>query len=131
MPRLEAAKIRIRGIGIDLIDKKRIQKLIQRNPHSVIPSLFTKSEIRKIGRRNARFALLFAAKEAFFKAVGGAWLGLENFPEIEVRYSARDHFQVESAKYKVCLRDGTFAEGQFFECGDLVGAQVTLWNSKS
>ena len=132
MPRLEAGKnTRLQGIGIDLVDKKRIQKLIQRHPRRALTALFTAAEIKKTGPKNIRrLARLFAAKEAFFKAAGGAWLGLENFLKIEVHCSSEDHFRVESSKYKVSPKDNVFADGQFFECGNWVGAQVLIWGSK-
>ena len=133
MPRPKAGKkLRLQGIGIDLIDKKRIRKLIQRNSRRALSALFTRSEIKQIGQGNAlQSARFFAAKEAFFKALGGAWLGLENFSKIEVHCSSHGHFQVESSEYKVSSKSGLFAEGQFFACGDWVGAQVILWSSKA
>ena len=125
----QAGPLRIQGIGIDLVDKKRVQKLIQQNPRPAVRALFTKLETQKIKFTSPRqFARLFAAKEAFFKAVGGVWLGLENFPKIKVHCFTKDCFQVESPIYKVSPRHGVFAEGQFFECGTLVGAQVLVWS---
>ena len=129
-PEAKARKIRIQGVGVDLIDKKRVQKLLQRNPGRAFRALFTKLETKKIKFKNARqFARLFAAKEAFFKAVGAAWLGLENFSKIEVRCFTKGSFQVESTVYNVSSRHEVFANGQFFECGTWVGAQVVVWSS--
>jgi holo-[acyl-carrier protein] synthase len=62
----------IKGIGVDLIEVDRIAKLIEKSPR-FLQRVFTPAEIaycskKKNGPQN--FAARFAAKEAFFKALG-------------------------------------------------------------
>ena len=62
----------ITGIGIDIIEVKRIKKLIEGNAR-FLKRIFTPKEIGYcLEKRNKHqhFAARFAAKEAFFKATG-------------------------------------------------------------
>jgi len=74
------------GIGIDLVEVKRIKPLISRKN---IARIFTASEIkycRSKANSAESFAARFAAKEAFLKAIGTGW-GTADSPrwnEIEV-----------------------------------------------
>ena len=74
------------------------------------------------------FAKLLAAKEAFFKALGGSWMGLEGFQSIEIRLEAHNHFRVQSSLSG--FRPPMKAEGQFFQDRERVGAQVILWDER-
>jgi holo-[acyl-carrier protein] synthase len=61
------------GIGNDLIDIRRIEKVIDRHGERFIDRIFTPIEIRKSERRKLRaasYAKRFAAKEACAKALG-------------------------------------------------------------
>lgn len=61
------------GIGNDLIDIRRIEKVIERHGERFIERIFTPIEIRKSERRKLRaasYAKRFAAKEACAKALG-------------------------------------------------------------
>lgn len=64
------------GTGIDLINIQRIQKSLEKSGKKFCQSLFTENEIQYCKRTgNLRvqsqcFAARFAAKEAFFKALG-------------------------------------------------------------
>ncbi len=63
----------IYGIGVDLVDVGRIQKVISRWGHRFINRVFTPTEIEishKRLRPHHAFALRFAAKEACSKALG-------------------------------------------------------------
>lgn len=63
----------IYGIGIDLIHIKRMQRLIERWGDRFIGRVFTPDEIAFCDKRAfpmPAFALRFAAKEAFSKALG-------------------------------------------------------------
>lgn len=60
------------GVGFDIIEVKRIEKLAERNPR-FLQKIFTPAEISySQGKRNKyqHLAARFAAKEAFFKALG-------------------------------------------------------------
>jgi len=60
------------GIGIDIIEVSRIQKAIEKNPR-FCDRVFTEREIQYSRGKKSEFqhlAARFAAKEAFFKALG-------------------------------------------------------------
>ena len=64
------------GIGIDTVFISRIEKLIQERGERFLKKVFTDLEISDglKRRENARFfAARFAAREAFFKALGTGW----------------------------------------------------------
>ena len=77
----------IYGVGIDIVDVTRIERALERWGDRFLRRIFTKSEMaycRGKAKSAARFALRFAAKEAFLKALG---LGLReglSFRHIEV-----------------------------------------------
>lgn len=61
------------GIGSDLIDINRVEKVLERHGERFIQRVFTPIEIRKSERRRMRaasYAKRFAAKEACAKALG-------------------------------------------------------------
>src|SRR3981081_1245398 len=83
------------GIGSDLIDIRRVEKVIERNGARFLDRIFTDAERAKAGGRAknhrmvvATFAKRFAAKEACSKALGtgirqGVWwrdMGVVNLP---------------------------------------------------
>jgi holo-[acyl-carrier protein] synthase len=83
------------GIGSDLIDIRRVEKVIERHGERFLGRIFTEAERAKAERRatNARnyvatYAKRFAAKEACSKALGtgirqGVWwrdMGVINLP---------------------------------------------------
>jgi holo-[acyl-carrier protein] synthase len=64
------------GIGTDIVDIRRIQKLLDRHQASFVDKIFTQREQEKANSRKnpaAVYAKLFAAKEAFIKALGGSY----------------------------------------------------------
>ena len=77
--------MKILGIGIDIINNKRIRALI--NNKSFINRTFGKSEIKlskKISNKTNYFAKRFAAKEAFAKSLGTGFRNDLNFKDIEI-----------------------------------------------
>ena len=64
------------GLGIDIIEVSRIQKEISRKGGAFKTRVFTQDEINysepKITKAQ-NYAARFAAKEAFFKALGSGW----------------------------------------------------------
>lgn len=64
----------IYGIGIDIVEIKRIEKILERNPDSFIQRILTPKEQEALpqpGRRRIEYlAGRFAAKEAAAKALG-------------------------------------------------------------
>lgn len=73
------------GIGIDNIEVARVEKQLEQNGFK--EKIFTAGEIEYCqAKKNCAesFAARFAAKEAFFKAIGTGWRGGLAFDEIEI-----------------------------------------------
>lgn len=73
------------GIGTDIAEVARIAKSIENN--SFKEKVFSKTEIiycEAKANKAESFAARFAAKEAFFKALGSGWRGGMAFNEVEV-----------------------------------------------
>ncbi len=64
------------GVGIDSVSISRIAGLLDRYGRRFLEKIFTEDEIAEgLGRRDSAqyFAARFAAREAFFKALGTGW----------------------------------------------------------
>ena len=64
------------GVGIDAVSIGRIARLIEKYGQRFLKKVFTEDEIAEgLGRKDAPgyFAARFAAREAFFKAIGTGW----------------------------------------------------------
>ena len=73
------------GNGVDIVENKRINKLIDNK--KFIKRVFTNKEIRfskNIKNKTSYYAKRFAAKEAFVKALGTGFRYEINFSDIEV-----------------------------------------------
>ena len=79
--------MKIFGIGTDIVNIKRIKKIIKKNKNSFINRIFSKNEIVYCKKKKNPFpfyAKRFAAKEALSKALGtGIRKGI-NFKNIEI-----------------------------------------------
>ena len=76
----------IYGIGIDMIEVERVQHNINRNA-GFKEMIFSPAEIEYCEssvNKYERFAARFAAKEAFFKALGSGWAEGTQFNEVQV-----------------------------------------------
>ena len=76
----------ILGVGIDIVDIKRFKAALQRWGDAFTERLFTEDELSyclKMRRPEVHFAARFAAKEAFFKAIG-IKEGIRCFKDISV-----------------------------------------------
>lgn len=74
------------GVGTDIIEVKRIKKLIEKNTR-FRDRVFTRKEIQYCEQKKNRahsYAARFAAKEAFFKALGTGWRKGVTFKDVEV-----------------------------------------------
>ena len=113
------------GIGVDLVDLRRVRRFLQDHPKSFFRLLSPVEKKLWSARKPTAldFARLFAAKEAFFKALGGSWMGLEGFERFEVSCSRRSRFTVQS------LPSGKCGEGRFFRVPNAVGAEVICWKN--
>jgi len=91
---------RIVGLGVDIVDRTRIERLLERHGDAFLRRVFRDGEVR-VARahkdgvaaasgpvRAAHVAGLFAAKEATMKALGTGWAEGVGFLQIEVRRQA-------------------------------------------
>ncbi len=77
--------MKILGIGVDIIENKRIKLLI--NKKTFIKKTFGKNEVKfskKINNKTNYFAKRFAAKESFAKSLGTGFRDGLNFKDIEI-----------------------------------------------
>lgn len=75
----------IAGIGIDIIDVNRIRKVLDHNP-AFRQKVFSEQEIAYCESKKdpaMSYAVRFAAKEAFMKALGTGWNHEVRWVEIE------------------------------------------------
>ena len=78
--------MKIFGIGTDIVNIKRIEKLLKKNS-TFKKKIFTNEEINYCQKKNnpfSYFAKRFAAKEAFSKALGTGIVKDVNFKNIQV-----------------------------------------------
>ena len=77
----------IQGIGIDLVENERIEKIIRKWGQKFLQRVFSDEEIKYCGRHiqaSIHYGARFAAKESFLKALGiGLGRGVK-LREIEV-----------------------------------------------
>lgn len=74
------------GIGTDIIEIGRVEDKLSRT-RGLREKVFTPREIEyseSRGRSGQHFAARFAAKEAFFKAMGTGWRGGFRFSDVEI-----------------------------------------------
>ena len=77
--------MKILGIGVDIIQNKRIKNLIFSK--TFLSRTFSKNEIKiskKISSKTNYFSKRFAAKEAFAKSIGTGFRDNLNFKDIEI-----------------------------------------------
>ena len=77
--------MKILGIGVDIVENKRIQKLIKDPSFKKrVYSLYELKKSKAVNNKVAYFSKRFAAKEAFSKAIGTGFRMNLNFKDIEV-----------------------------------------------
>tara|TARA_B100001093_G_C26488286_1_gene867902 strand:+ start:395 stop:781 length:387 start_codon:yes stop_codon:yes gene_type:complete len=77
--------MKILGIGVDIIDNKRIKKSIKNNKFK--NRIYSSKELKlseKTKNKVSFFSKRFAAKEAFSKALGTGFSSNLNFKDIEI-----------------------------------------------
>ena len=77
--------MKILGIGVDIIDNKRIKNLITNQVF--LSRTFSKNEFKvskKISNKTNFFSKRFAAKEAFAKSLGTGFRNNLNFKDIQI-----------------------------------------------
>jgi len=78
----------IKGIGVDLVSVKRIETAVQRYGDRLLSRVFTPAEVGYcLGKPHPfpHLAARWAAKEAFFKAMGIGWGQGLRWCEVEVK----------------------------------------------
>ena len=91
--------MKIVGIGVDIVDNKRIQKLIKNK--KFISRVFSKKEIsqsKKMKDKTNYFAKRFAAKESLSKAIGTGFRKGLNFNDISIRNDkyGKPHYELNN-----------------------------------
>jgi holo-[acyl-carrier protein] synthase len=85
-PARKAARV-ISGIGVDLVSIPRFARLMERRGDAAVARFFTAAEAERCRASKSAvesFAGRFAAKEAFFKALGTGWGLGGRWTEVEV-----------------------------------------------
>ena len=88
----------IYGVGIDLIEVARVEKQIKAGTR-FRDRIFTDKEIaycENKKNKSQNYTARFAAKEAFFKAIGTGWSGGLTFQDVEI-------LNLESGKPEIVL----------------------------
>ncbi len=100
----------MKGIGADVVSVSRMKEVLGRTP-GFARSVFTPAERAYCDARRSpasHYALRFAAKEAFLKALGVGVFGGVALPDIEVRQGPRGTPRLEL---------GPTAAGALVRCG--------------
>src|SRR2546428_3434519 len=78
--------MQVRGVGIDIVEVRRIEQALDRWGDAFVTRIFTTAEDERAKpphARSARLAARFAAKETVMKALGLSWRAL-GWREIEI-----------------------------------------------
>jgi holo-[acyl-carrier protein] synthase len=119
------------GFGTDIIETRRLAGRLRRT-EGLKERIYTPREIafcESSGRRAEQFAVRFAAKEAFLKAMGTGWSGGYRFRDIEIVDGAKGRWEaVAHGKVKAfCEQNGIAAfHVSLSSLKDLAGAVVVL-----
>ncbi len=80
----------VKGVGTDIIECERIDRMIKRHSDHFVQRVYTEHEIRYCtDRKNAdqHFAGRWAAKEAVLKALGTGWISGIAWTDVEVGHA--------------------------------------------
>ncbi len=127
---LETSKGMIKGTGIDTVSIDRISALIGRYGDRFLRKVFTEEEIAEgLGRKDSPsfFAARFAAREAFFKAIGTGWGRGIPLREVSVEKdeSGRPRFRL-SGRAEAALRERNVASAHLSLTHDGDSAQAMV-----
>ncbi|WPX96556.1 holo-ACP synthase [Candidatus Bandiella euplotis] len=80
------------GIGCDIVDIRRVERLIKKYKYKFLSRIFTENEIKLANNPEhySYFAKRFAAKEAYAKATGHGIRGEVAFQAIEIFNDAKN-----------------------------------------
>lgn len=92
------------GVGIDILDIRRFEKVVKNNP-KILNRIFTKNEIeifKNYKNPILHFAGRFSLKEAIIKA-GKNYLNIKNFKEIEILKNEKGEPVISKPKGKIFI----------------------------
>ena len=81
------------GIGIDIMEVPRVERLLSKATDMFLNRFFTKKEIAYCNARKQRcehFAAIFAGKESLLKALGIGWQVGIRFVDIEILHDVHE-----------------------------------------
>ncbi|UCF05688.1 MAG: holo-ACP synthase [bacterium] len=101
----------IKGIGVDIVSISRIARLIERYGERFLRKIFTSTEISEGTTRFPSahyFAGRFAAREAFFKALGTGWGRGISLKEVHITASetGRPNISFSDRIAQICVTHG-------------------------
>ena len=99
------------GIGVDIVEIKRMRKAMERSKERFLLRLFTSDEQQYCnGYRDPvpHFAARFAAKEAVFKALGTGWAKGVTWLDVEVQKEQQEapRIALQGEAQKLCMAKG-------------------------
>ena len=83
-------------MGVDLVELETAKSLYRSHSRR-LKTLFSREEIsyiQKDKKPHERLAILLAAKEAVFKALSPAWMGVSGFQDIQISPQSRQRLAV-------------------------------------
>jgi len=101
------------GSGVDVIEIARIERALARSGERFARRVFASAEIRacqRFERASPHFAIRFAAKEAFMKALGTGWGHGVRWVDIQTVESARNATATSVLCVQLHGRAGEIAE---------------------
>jgi holo-[acyl-carrier protein] synthase len=119
----------IHGIGVDIVDISRMEQILKRWENRFTQRVFTQAEVLYCSQKAQPagcYALRFAAKEAFSKALG---LGLRNgirFQHIEIRHDTfgKPYLTLHRRCKEICTERGI--ENTFLSLSDDGGYALAM-----
>jgi holo-[acyl-carrier protein] synthase len=118
----------VKGVGIDIIEVKRFSRILAERKEKLLKRIFTDGELESCKMAANRLAGRFAAKEAFFKALGTGFRGFK-WQDVEIKNNAlgAPHF-LFSERLMLHLKDlgVTKVHLSISHCKEYAVAQVIL-----
>lgn len=77
----------LHGIGVDIVEIARIERAVERHGARFVERVFTRREqdyCARMARPGPHFAVRWAAKEAFYKALPGSLQKLSSWQSVEI-----------------------------------------------
>lgn len=118
----------VNGVGIDIIEVDRFSRILAQQKEKLLKRIFTDGELEFCKKAANRLAGRFAAKEAFFKALGTGFRGFK-WQDVEIKNNdlGAPHF-LFSERLSLHLEDLGVAKAHLSisHCKEYAIAQVIL-----